>query len=176
MSWNIGVTVVLATLTAGCTTTNLEDIAPQAALPQTSPAPNDKPATEAGTERARLDAPARATTARAARDSAQVAATPPAPTVESPTPTDPADGLGKPRNTGEFPNINDEPVGETAQRTDLEQRALKENLADAKAKQAESRESTAAYTDKLKRLLEIRRSHVKDTVAEIEAGASTPDE
>jgi hypothetical protein len=73
-----------------------------------------------------------------------------------------------PKNTGQYPNINVMPVGETAQFTPTDEAATRALLADAKANQQLQGESTAAYQERLKRLRLLAKTHAKDTISQIE--------
>jgi hypothetical protein len=81
-----------------------------------------------------------------------------------PTPTT----TSTPKNTGQYPNINVMPVGETAQFTPTDEAATRALLADAKANQQLQGESTAAYQERLKRLRLLAKTHAKDTISQIE--------
>ena len=84
--------------------------------------------------------------------------------LESPTAT-PA----QPNNTGQYPNINVLPVGETAQFTPTDEAATRALLDDAKAGQQAQGESTAAYQERLTRLRLLAKSHATDTIKQIES-------
>ncbi len=73
-----------------------------------------------------------------------------------------------PNNTGQYPNINVMPVGETAQFTPTDEAATRALLDDAKAGQRAQGESTAAYQERLKRLRLLAKSHGGDTIKQIE--------
>lgn len=73
-----------------------------------------------------------------------------------------------PVNTGQYPNINVMPVGETAQFTPSDEAATRALLADAKAGQQAQGESTAAYQERLKRLRLLAKNHANDTIKQIE--------
>ena len=73
-----------------------------------------------------------------------------------------------PNNTGQYPNINVMPVGETAQFTPTDEAATRALLDDAKSGQQAQGESTAAYQERLKRLRLLAKSHATDTIKQIE--------
>lgn len=84
-------------------------------------------------------------------------------------PAQAAVSAAQPVNTGQYPNINVIPVGETAQFTATDEAATRALLDDAKAGQQAQGESTAAYQERLKRLRLLAKNHAKDTVQQIEA-------
>jgi hypothetical protein len=90
-----------------------------------------------------------------------------APSAAVPMPT-PTATPALPKNTGQYPNINVMPVGETAQFTPTDEAATRALLADAKASQQLQGESTVAYQERLKRLRLLAKNHAKDTISQIE--------
>jgi hypothetical protein len=73
-----------------------------------------------------------------------------------------------PNNTGQYPNINVMPIGETAQFTPTDEAAARALLDSAKAGQQVQGESTAAYQERLKRLRLLAKTHAGDTIKQIE--------
>lgn len=82
--------------------------------------------------------------------------------------TAPVANAALPDNTGQYPNINVMPVGETEQFTQSDEAATRALLDDAKAGQQAQGESTAAYQERLKRLRLLAKSHASDTIKQIE--------
>ena len=89
-------------------------------------------------------------------------------TLESPSVAPTAVLPAQPTNTGQYPNINVMPVGETAQFTPSDEAATRALLDDAKASQQIQGESTAAYQERLRRLRLLAKNHAKDTISQIE--------
>ncbi len=97
----------------------------------------------------------------------------PAPTqpdaLASAQPALPSAALARPIKTGQYPNINVLPVGETAQFTPSDEAATRAFLDDAKAGQQAQGESTTAYQERLRRLRLLAKNHANDTINQIEA-------
>lgn len=66
-----------------------------------------------------------------------------------------------------FPNINNEPVGETAQLTAADQQAIRDKAARAQ-QSVEIADETAAYAARLKKLKLLARTHAQRTQKQIE--------
>lgn len=76
---------------------------------------------------------------------------------------------GQPVNTGNYPNINIVPVGETGQLSDAEVASRKSELYSEQAAQRRPGEASSAYVARLRRLQELGSTHAAAALAEIEA-------
>lgn len=75
---------------------------------------------------------------------------------------------GAPRNTGTFPNLNDEPARSTNQLTDAERDALMAEMQALQAQQQAGRVSAAAYQRRLAELKRLAATHSSTTIERIE--------
>ncbi|MGL4489723.1 MAG: hypothetical protein ACRCU5_09795 [Rhizobiaceae bacterium] len=73
-----------------------------------------------------------------------------------------------PRNTGQYPNINIVPVGETAQLSDAETAATRAELEGEAQVQQQRGESAEAYVERLRRLQRLGSTHAAATLKQIE--------
>ncbi|MGB8817939.1 MAG: hypothetical protein WCC66_08480 [Rhizobiaceae bacterium] len=89
----------------------------------------------------------------------------PVPVTEKPTPP----RSGQPVNSGEYPNINIVPEGQTAQLSNDETAALKAQLSAEKDAQRLPGEPIEAYLARLRRLQQLGSTHAAAVLAEIEA-------
>jgi hypothetical protein len=93
------------------------------------------------------------------------AAANPAPVTEKPI----SPRSGQPVNSGEYPNINIVPEGQTVQLSNGETAALKAQLSAEKDAQRLPGEPIEAYLGRLRRLQQLGSTHAAAVLAEIEA-------
>jgi hypothetical protein len=81
-----------------------------------------------------------------------------------------SDGTAAPRNSGQYPNINIVPEGETAQLSDAETAQTRATLEGEAAAQRRNGESAEAYVARLRKLQALGSTHAADTLRQIENG------
>ncbi|MCB1420726.1 MAG: hypothetical protein KDJ74_17655, partial [Notoacmeibacter sp.] len=135
----------------GCSTTNIEDVAPTASLaPQPLlPAPSGP-----GTVSQTSTAPEKIAAEKPAGDKKAK----PAATVAS------ADGA--PIDTGSYPNINNVPKGETGQMTPEQRAALMQELASAKGEQQQAGSKPSGLTT-VQQMQKLGSQHTKQALKTI---------
>lgn len=136
--------VMAGMLAAGCTTASLEDAAPRSLMPAPSvagaPAPASRPAgAQADTQAAAVQG-------------------------ERPPPVPPA--MTDARNTGQFPNINVVPEGQTSQISARERAATVWELRQARKVQDWNRSKTEVLSDE--ELRRLGKTHAQETLKQIE--------
>jgi hypothetical protein len=77
--------------------------------------------------------------------------------------------LSGPKDSGQYPNINIVPTGETAQLSDSETAATRARLEGEAQVQRQRGESPEAYLDRLRKLQKLGSTHAAATLREIEA-------
>lgn len=76
---------------------------------------------------------------------------------------------GGPRDTGTFPNINEEPLPSLNQISDTEKADLERQLIALRAEHDRGRITTAQYRQRLAYLQRLARTHSADTIRDIQA-------